>query len=85
MDIKIGEMRCYIDSELAVEWHRGREDCGIIVLDNDFINKRGLEEVSINDAENFAKAILAICEDARKHDLKPDLSTSANKQNEKSD
>lgn len=73
IEIMTSERTVYIDGQRAVDWIRGSNNVGIIVLLNEFIEKRSLEEMSIKDAEALANAILSLCEDARRHSLGDDF------------
>lgn len=59
-----------IGGQLAVDWTRGSNNVGIICILHEYIESRQMEEMSILDAEAYANAILAICNDAREAGLK---------------
>ena len=75
MKIVTSQRTVLINGEHAVEWSRGRGDIGVIDIQNEFIEKRSTEELSIEDAELFANAILKACADAIDHKLKPAFNT----------
>ena len=82
IEISTQERVVRIDGQWCAEWRRGVQNVGIIVLQNEYIEKRSLEEMSISDAEALANAILAICKDAREAGLNDQFETGEPAQSE---
>ena len=57
-----------LDDVQIAEWHRGSGDEGLINIHYGFKDK-GLESLTLREAEMFAQAILSLCKDARERGL----------------